>query len=49
MLSRYLGSQASLDEFVLGSNGKVVQVWCKVCSLIDDKDKLLVTRSQVPS
>jgi hypothetical protein len=36
-------------EFVLGSNGKVVQVWCKVCSLIDDKDKLLVTRSQVSS
>jgi len=30
-------------KFVLGSNGKVVQVQCKVCSLIDGKDKLLVT------
>jgi hypothetical protein len=30
-------------KFVLGSNGKVVQVWCKVYSLTDGKDKLLVT------
>ncbi len=29
---------------ILGSNGKVVQVWCEVCSLIDGKDKLLVVK-----
>ncbi len=29
---------------VLSSNGKVVQVWCKVCSLIDGKYKLLVAK-----
>jgi hypothetical protein len=28
----------------LGSNGKVVQVRCKVCFLIDGKNKLLVTK-----
>jgi hypothetical protein len=31
-------------KFVLGSNGKVVQVQCKVCSLIDGKNKLLVIK-----
>jgi hypothetical protein len=31
-------------EFVMCSNGKVVQVWCKVCSFIDGKDKLLIAR-----
>jgi hypothetical protein len=30
-------------KFVLGSNGKVVQVRCKVCSLIGGKDKFMVT------
>jgi hypothetical protein len=28
----------------MGSNGKVVQVWCKVCSFIDGKDKLLAAK-----
>jgi hypothetical protein len=28
----------------MGSNGKVVQVQCKVCSFIDGKDKLLVAK-----
>ncbi len=27
-------------KFVMGSNGKVVYVWCKVCSFSDGKDKL---------
>jgi hypothetical protein len=31
-------------KFVMGSNGKVVQVWCKVCFLIDGKNKLLVAK-----
>ncbi len=29
---------------VMGSNDKVVKVWCKVCSFIDGKDKLLVAK-----
>jgi hypothetical protein len=29
---------------ILGSNGKVVQVWCKVCNLIESKKKLLVPK-----
>ncbi len=29
---------------IMGSNGKVVQVQCKVCSFIDGKDKLLVAK-----
>lgn len=29
---------------ILSSNGKVVQVECKVCSLIEGKDKLLVPK-----
>jgi hypothetical protein len=29
---------------VMGSNDKVVQVRCKVCSFIDGKDKLLVVK-----
>jgi hypothetical protein len=28
----------------MGSNGKVVQVWCKVCSFINGKDKLLIAK-----
>jgi hypothetical protein len=27
---------------MLGSNGKVVQVWCKICTWIESKNKLLV-------
>jgi hypothetical protein len=29
---------------IMGSNGKVVQVQCKVCFFIDGKDKLLVAK-----
>jgi hypothetical protein len=35
-------------ESIMGSKGKVIQVWCKVCSLIDGKDKLLVTKFDSP-
>jgi hypothetical protein len=35
-------------ESIMGSKGKVVQGQCKVCSLIDGKDKLLVTKFDSP-
>jgi hypothetical protein len=31
-------------KFVLGSNVKVVQIQCKVCSLIDGKNNLMVAK-----
>ncbi len=34
----------SWAKSVLGSNGKVVQIWCKVCSLIDGKNKFMVAK-----
>lgn len=41
----YLPNQASNQvESILGSNGKVVQVWCKVCTLIESIEKLLIPK-----
>jgi hypothetical protein len=31
-------------EFVMGYNGKVAQVWCKVCTRIKGKEKLLIPK-----
>ncbi len=31
-------------EFVMGYNGKVAQVWCKVCTQIKGKEKLLIPK-----
>jgi len=42
------GVKLPWTKFVLGSNGKVVQVRCKVYSLIDGKHKLLVAKVDSP-
>lgn len=31
-------------ESMVGSNGKVAQIWCKVCTQIEHKQKLLVPK-----
>jgi hypothetical protein len=31
-------------KFVVGSNGKATQIWCKVCTQIEGKQKLLVPK-----